>query len=448
MTIRNFSVFCRAAALGAAVIGLAACTESTLPKDVRPVPNKLVNEMQKDGMSETSPIFIRVFKEESELEVWKQRNDGKYMLLKTYQICKWSGVLGPKVKEGDRQAPEGVYIVKPAQMNPNSNYYLSFNIGYPNEYDRAYGRTGSNLMVHGACSSAGCYSMTDEAAGEIFALARDAFKGGQTAFQIQAFPFRMTPENIARHRGDPNMDFWMNLKEGYDHFEVTRQVPTVNVCNKRYIFDADSGGKPFIATAACPPYSVPDWISTAVAAKASADQAKVIAVSAKLDADANALATQQQKVADQRAAEETKAAEDAARPPLLKRWFGKNDKNATATAAATPAADVPAPVEASAAAAAPKPKPAPKETAAAEPPPAAPKAKPAPQTASAPLAAASADEPIPGAVDMSTTTATVLSATGAATTRKFDWPDQDATMIAGGNKILPSGLDMPPPSAN
>ncbi|MCB1503014.1 MAG: murein L,D-transpeptidase, partial [Bauldia sp.] len=238
----------RAVLLGAAALALAACTsESSVPKDLRPVPQKLVYQMKSDGMSETSPIFVRLYKEESKLEIWKQQGNGKYALLKTYDICKWSGVLGPKTKEGDRQAPEGFYTVTPAQMNPNSSYYLSFNIGYPNTYDKAYGRTGTNIMVHGACSSAGCYSMSDENAGEIFALARDAFKGGQRQFQIQAFPFRMTPENIAKHRGDPNMDFWMNLKEGYDHFEVTHVPPTVAVCDKRYVFDADAGGKAFVA---------------------------------------------------------------------------------------------------------------------------------------------------------------------------------------------------------
>ncbi len=273
---RDWSFIRRAALLGAAALALAACTsdESGIPKDIRPLSQKLVSQMESEGMNETSPILVRLFKEESKLEVWKQQGTGKYALLKTYDICKWSGVLGPKTKEGDRQAPEGFYTVTPAQMNPNSSYYLSFNIGYPNAYDRAYGRTGTNIMVHGACSSAGCYSMSDEDAGEIFALARDAFKGGQRQFQIQAYPFRMTPENFARHRGDPNMDFWMNLKVGYDNFEVTHQVPTVDVCNKTYVFNADSGGKAFNASSACPAYVVPEWIATAVAAKQASDNAE------------------------------------------------------------------------------------------------------------------------------------------------------------------------------
>ena len=315
------------------------------------MPQKLVYQMKSDGMSETSPIFVRLYKEESKLEIWKQQGNGKYALLKTYDICKWSGVLGPKTKEGDRQAPEGFYTVTPAQMNPNSSYYLSFNIGYPNTYDKAYGRTGTNIMVHGACSSAGCYSMSDENAGEIFALARDAFKGGQRQFQIQAFPFRMTPENIAKHRGDPNMDFWMNLKEGYDHFEVTHVPPTVAVCDKRYVFDADAGGKAFVATAPCPAYTVPEWIASAVAAKEAADNQKIAALSAKMNKDANQLAATQQKVADQVAAEQSDAAKDAARTPLLKRVFGgKNDAPEADTAAVTPAEPPASPMPSSASA--------------------------------------------------------------------------------------------------
>ncbi len=334
MKFSNLAAIRRAVLIAVAGLALAACSESAsnMPKEMRPVSPKLVNEMKSQGMSETSPILVRLFKEESKLEIWKQMPSGKYALLKTYDICKWSGVLGPKVKEGDRQAPEGFYTVTPAQMNPNSSYYLSFNIGYPNAYDRAYGRTGTHIMVHGACSSAGCYSMTDEDAGEIFALARDAFKGGQRQFQIQAYPFRMTPENLARHRGDPNMDFWLNLKEGYDHFEVTRQVPTVEVCDKRYVFNADAGGKAFNPTGACPAYVVPEWIVTAVAAKQVADNAKASAIGGKMEKSASQIAAQEQKVADQLAAEQAVAADEAARKPLLGRVFGGKNKDADAAA--------------------------------------------------------------------------------------------------------------------
>ena len=131
-------------------------------------------------MAKESPILVRLFKEEAELEVWKQDRTGRYALLKTYPICRWSGDLGPKIKEGDRQAPEGFYAITPGLMNPNSQYYLAFNLGYPNAFDRAHDRTGAHLMVHGDCSSRGCYAMTDEQISEIFAMGRESFFAGQS----------------------------------------------------------------------------------------------------------------------------------------------------------------------------------------------------------------------------------------------------------------------------
>ena len=169
------------------LLGLTGCQDaldSVSNKVEHPLPVKLVNKMKAHDMSTRSPIMMRIFKEEGVLEVWKQKGNGRFDIIASYEICKWSGKLGPKIKEGDRQAPEGYYRIYPAQMNPNSSYYLSFNMGYPNSYDRSYGRTGSNLMVHGACSSAGCYSMTDEQVLQIYAFARDAFKGGQEFFKI------------------------------------------------------------------------------------------------------------------------------------------------------------------------------------------------------------------------------------------------------------------------
>jgi murein L,D-transpeptidase YafK len=232
----------------------AGCQVSDLtPKAEKPLPQKIVAKMKAKGMSKSSPIMIRIFKEEGQLEVWKQKDTGRYDLVTAYDICKWSGRLGPKFMENDRQAPEGFYTVRPAQMNPKSSYHLSFNIGFPNAYDRAHGRSGAHLMVHGACSSAGCYSMSDEQVEEIFAFARDSFKGGQTEFQIQAFPFRMTAQNMARYQGDPNLAFWENLKEGYDQFETAKVPPKVDVCDKRYVFNMQvPEGTRLSATDTCP----------------------------------------------------------------------------------------------------------------------------------------------------------------------------------------------------
>ncbi|WP_298259202.1 murein L,D-transpeptidase family protein [Bradyrhizobium sp.] len=272
------------AALSAAVL-LAGCNTDELSslatnaKANQPVSPKLVAAMDAKNMDLQSPILIRLFKQEAELEVWKQDRTGRFGLLKTYPICRWSGDLGPKVREGDRQAPEGFYAITPAQMNPTSAYYLSFNTGYPNAYDRALGHTGSELMVHGDCSSRGCYAMTDEQIAEIYTLGRESFFGGQKAFQFQAYPFRMTPANFARHRNSPHMAFWKMIKEGNDDFEVTRQEPKVDFCEKKYVFDAmkapDAKRDPvFEASAKCPAYVIPDEVAQAVREKQEADQAE------------------------------------------------------------------------------------------------------------------------------------------------------------------------------
>ena len=271
-----------ASAATAAAIALAGCdTEEALTRSSlraqQPLSPKIVAEIEHNNMQKESPILVRLFKEEAELEVWKQTRDGRYALLKTYPICRWSGELGPKIKEGDRQAPEGFYTITPGQMNPLSNYYLAFNMGYPNAFDRAHGRTGSQLMVHGDCSSRGCYAMTDEQIGEIYALAREAFFGGQQAFQVQAYPFRMTPKNMARHRTNPHMPFWKMLKRGYDHFEVTHLEPKVNVCEKRYVFNAEAPSVSasqlsFNPAGACPTYEIPADIVAAVREKEQRDE--------------------------------------------------------------------------------------------------------------------------------------------------------------------------------
>ncbi|MEM6383005.1 MAG: murein L,D-transpeptidase family protein [Pseudomonadota bacterium] len=242
---------------------IAACQSEYLPKHLEPLPFRMQAKMESLGVSEASPIFMRIFKDESILEVWKETRSGKYVKLEDYEICTWSGELGPKFREGDRQAPEGFYTVRPAQMNPNSSFYLSFNLGFPNTFDRSHGRTGSHLMVHGACSSAGCYAMTDEQIAEIYALAREAFEGGQRAFQVHAFPFKMTPENMAKHADHRHFGFWQMLQEGYQHFEVTGFPPRVDVCDRRYIFNAEAAGQ-FAAAEQCPSYTTPPEIARAV----------------------------------------------------------------------------------------------------------------------------------------------------------------------------------------
>ena len=245
-------------------------------KATRELPPQLLALLRQKKMLKHSPIILRIFKEEAELEVWKQDTTGHFQFVKLYPICRWSGDLGPKMHEGDRQTPEGFYAITPHLMNPNSNYYLAINTGFPNAFDKANARDGTFLMIHGDCSSSGCFAMTDEQIAEIYGMARDSFLGGHQSFQVQSYPFRMTPPNLARHRTNPHMAFWKMLKVGNDHFETTHLQPKVDVCNRRYVFDAQpppNATTPlmFDPNAKCPPFVVNGKIARAAAAKQRAD---------------------------------------------------------------------------------------------------------------------------------------------------------------------------------
>jgi murein L,D-transpeptidase YafK len=280
------SIIRRLAALsltGAVCALIAGCDDSYLDqssgRSEQPISTNTLAEMAKLDTTSSSPTLIRTYKMESELEIWKMKSNGEYALLKTYPMCRWSGQLGPKKKEGDMQVPEGFYPIAPGQMNPNSHYYLAFNVGYPNAYDRAYGRTGGTVMVHGVCSSAGCFSMTDEQVADIYAIARDSFRGGQREIQLQSYPFHMTAENLAKFRFDPNIEFWKELKNGSDHFEVVKQEPPVLVCGKRYVFGATST-RPVSATEPCPALKRDETVEALVAEKASKDDVKAAELAA------------------------------------------------------------------------------------------------------------------------------------------------------------------------
>ncbi len=275
------SIIRRGTAVGlaiAACIWIAGCDDSYLDqssgRSQQPISSATLAEMNKLDTTPSAPTLIRTYKKEAELEIWKMKSNGEYALLKTYPMCRWSGQLGPKKREGDMQVPEGFYSIAPGQMNPTSHYYLAFNVGYPNAYDRAYGRTGGNVMVHGVCSSAGCFSMTDEQVADIYAIARDSFRGGQREIQLQSYPFRMTAENMAKFRLDPNIDFWKNLKNGSDHFEVAKTEPSVIVCGKRYVFGATASGD-VSATEPCPTLKRDQSIEALVAEKEDKDEVKV-----------------------------------------------------------------------------------------------------------------------------------------------------------------------------
>jgi murein L,D-transpeptidase YafK len=275
---------------------LASC--SALEGDGRhlvPLSGAAKTQLAAMGSSPQAAMMVRIFKEESTLEVWKQTAAGDYKLFKTYEICTWSGDLGPKFYEGDRQAPEGFYTITPGLMNPNSNYYLAFNLGFPNRYDRTHGRSGSHLMVHGACSSAGCYAMEDDQIAEIYALARESFTGGNRSFEVQIFPFRMTPENMAKHQSSQHIDFWNNIKQGYDYFEVANTPPAWDVCEGRYVFRQPTAANATASMAgSCQAVVADATIVSAFQARQSADAAAIQSAIMRL-ADSEAAAAEAER---------------------------------------------------------------------------------------------------------------------------------------------------------
>jgi murein L,D-transpeptidase YafK len=208
------------------------------PDQRTPVPGAAAAEreqrLQQKGMTAGSPVMVRIFKAESEFELWL-RKDGRFELFATYPICFWSGTLGPKLREGDKQAPEGLYSVGYRQLHREGQRPRSFDIGFPNSFDRAEARTGSYILVHGGCKSTGCYAMTDPVMDEIYALVDQALSQGQERVQVHVFPFRMNDANLALHADSRWIGFWHNLKDAYDVFERTRVPPKVSVCNKRYV---------------------------------------------------------------------------------------------------------------------------------------------------------------------------------------------------------------------
>lgn len=232
--------------LALAAVATAAPTEPCQYGDLIPTSERsrqaclrvrpgLIEKLAQKGLRFGAPIFIRIFKEPAELEVWLQGETG-FVLFKTYTICDYSGELGPKLAEGDKQAPEGFYWVGAAQLNPRSKFHLAFDLGFPNPYDQSNEHTGSAIMVHGRCSSAGCFAMADFRMDEIYTLAEAALAGGQPAFAVHIFPFPMSEENLGKHQDSPWRSFWQNLREGYDLFESYHLPPAVSLAGRKYSF--------------------------------------------------------------------------------------------------------------------------------------------------------------------------------------------------------------------
>jgi len=190
-------------------------------------------------------ILLRAFKKEGELELWVENSSGIYILAKNYSICATSGVLGPKRRFGDVQVPEGFYELD--WFNPQSNFYLSLHVSYPNAADRVLGfrqNLGGDIFLHGNCVTIGCIPITDDGIKEVYWLAVLTRNSGQMHIPIEIFPARLTTGGLdqlaSTHRNQPDLvSFWMNLKEGFDFFEKQHQRPVVRVDGGgRYAFSA------------------------------------------------------------------------------------------------------------------------------------------------------------------------------------------------------------------
>ena len=183
-----------------------------------------------------APMLLRVFKQEREVEVWVQPEDQQtFVLFRIFPICFYSGKLGPKVKEGDMQSPEGFYFVGPAQMRAKSQYHRAIDFAFPNDYDAAQGYTGTELLIHGNCVSSGCYAMTDPFVEQLYELGSTTAATAAQGFWIHAFPFHMTAEALAGQQDSPWLGFWQQLKAGYDAFETSRIPPHIRVEGGRYV---------------------------------------------------------------------------------------------------------------------------------------------------------------------------------------------------------------------
>lgn len=218
-------------------LSVSACAKFDVDprRGLAPQSSSLIEATENAGATTKSPTLIRIFKDSKELELWKMSNNGKFELVRTYDICAFSGELGPKFKEGDRQAPEGFYSISSGQLNYNSIRFLSLNTGFPNLYDRAHNATGNSLMIHGGCDSAGCYAIEDGPIQEVFTAVRDSLKAGQKSVQLQIYPFRMSKWAMYTNSNNKNIDFWRQLKFGYDQFEVTKKPLNVNIVKGKYV---------------------------------------------------------------------------------------------------------------------------------------------------------------------------------------------------------------------
>lgn len=229
-----------------------AAATGALPLPGTPNIANFKDRLKEQGVRLSSPVLIRVFKAESELEIWKEK-DGAFVLFASYPVCHWSGTLGPKLQTGDKQAPEGFYTLTRAQTRHSGRWPKSLNIGFPNLFDQSQARTGSDILIHGGCTSVGCFAMTNAVMEEIYQITVDAIDGGQQHVPVYVLPFRMTDYAMQKRAQSPWMPFWSNLKEGNDAFEKDKRPSVVSVCDGKYKFAPAPAGRSSGPVEACTP---------------------------------------------------------------------------------------------------------------------------------------------------------------------------------------------------
>lgn len=214
-----------------------ASSDLVLPAEEPEIPSELEAAMEADGFRLGAPAFIRIFKADSSLEMWVLKN-GRFELFRRYAVCKWSGVLGPKLAEGDKQSPEGVYFITGGDLMVNARWHRAMNVGFPNQRDRALGLTGSGILIHGKCSSIGCFALTDDIVEDVYEIVEAALEAGQPRVPVHVFPFELTREKLAEQAGHEWSDFWRELKRGHDLFLRDGLPPRTFICAGRYAFQS------------------------------------------------------------------------------------------------------------------------------------------------------------------------------------------------------------------
>lgn len=223
------------------LVSLSGCKDSEPAKTKKKSWKKELNASEKTNLAEALKkqnvlisqfeVLLQAFKAEEELQVWvKNPQDEQFQLFKSYDFCRSSGSLGPKRKEGDRQIPEGVYHID--RFNPNSSYFLSLGLNYPNPSDKKRGhpnQPGSDIFIHGKCVTVGCIPITDEWIRELYFLAESAKTKGQEKIPVLIFPFKMSNKNFKKHLAvhPEQAGFWNELQPIYEAFEANRYLPSI-----------------------------------------------------------------------------------------------------------------------------------------------------------------------------------------------------------------------------